>query len=314
MAKEEVDRKTYLGGHDISALLGVNPYRTPLQVYAEKKGLSDPFQQNEYTWLGLALEPAARSWYRELNENVPVTEEVFVRHSDLSYLAGHPDGIVGGNRNMLEIKVVVSRGSKAGWGEPGTDQIPRHYLVQVAYYLMLTGLPYCDVVAVFIGDSKSVYRVYRSTPLEDLIQNRAQIFWDKNILQNEPPPVMDGNAAEQSRIIDKIYPIAAETVVQATPGMAELGYEWMGLEKQIKALEERRETIKAVLKAGLREASSVEGPFGKIAYPSVPGMVQYAKVVDDLATFFNMPPELVNQVKERHRGRAFRKLTPYWRD
>jgi predicted phage-related endonuclease len=34
------DRRTYIGGTDIAAIMGVHPYATPLTVYEQKLGLA----------------------------------------------------------------------------------------------------------------------------------------------------------------------------------------------------------------------------------------------------------------------------------
>ena len=36
------NRKKYLGGSDVSCILGLNPYKTNVQLYREKKGIVEP--------------------------------------------------------------------------------------------------------------------------------------------------------------------------------------------------------------------------------------------------------------------------------
>ena len=54
MSAEE--RQRYIGGSDVAAIAGLSPYRTALDVYAEKKGLAAPFEGNEFTYWGKELE------------------------------------------------------------------------------------------------------------------------------------------------------------------------------------------------------------------------------------------------------------------
>lgn len=42
IAVGQLDRQTYLGGSDVAAVLGLSPYRTPLDVYLDKVDGSQP--------------------------------------------------------------------------------------------------------------------------------------------------------------------------------------------------------------------------------------------------------------------------------
>lgn len=61
-----LDRTQYIGSHDIAAImpdgdggfmLDVSPYSTPFTVWAHKRGIGKPFEENLSTKSGLALEP-----------------------------------------------------------------------------------------------------------------------------------------------------------------------------------------------------------------------------------------------------------------
>ena len=52
MATFHAERLTGLGGSDIGAILGLNPWRTPYQVFLEKTGQAEPFTGNLQTRFG----------------------------------------------------------------------------------------------------------------------------------------------------------------------------------------------------------------------------------------------------------------------
>lgn len=319
--EQEVDRSAYLGGPDMAAILGKHPYLSALQVYANKLGLSEPFTGNEFTWLGSALEPALRKWYREeiLEGEFESSGEIFLRHPEHAFLGGHPDDILlskGGElHHMLEIKVVVSRKVKATWGGmPFTDQIPAYHLIQVAYYLMLAELPYCDVVACFIGDSKMCYRVERSAALETLMVREAVRFWTEHVMLGCPPDVSALSVAAQAAALDQIYPHVLTVHAQATPEVEALARRWQEINAETKETATEKDQIQAAVKQFIGDGSGVEGTFGKIIWPEMPGAIRNSKVIETLAREYQIPVDEVKRVKEANRGRPFRKLTPYFSD
>jgi predicted phage-related endonuclease len=52
-----IDRTGYIGGSDIAAILGLSPYKTPLDVYLEKRGLWEDGAAGEAARWGTIMEP-----------------------------------------------------------------------------------------------------------------------------------------------------------------------------------------------------------------------------------------------------------------
>ena len=57
-------RRGGLGGSDSAAIVGVDPYRSALQVYAEKTDLIEPQEDNNILWWGRKLQPIVAQAYR----------------------------------------------------------------------------------------------------------------------------------------------------------------------------------------------------------------------------------------------------------
>ena len=53
------ERRTGLGGSDLGAILGLNLYKTPLDVFNEKTGRAEPFTGNIQTRFGKYAEEFA---------------------------------------------------------------------------------------------------------------------------------------------------------------------------------------------------------------------------------------------------------------
>lgn len=65
------ERWRYIGGSDISAIMGISPFKTRFQLLQEKARIVEPdFKGNEYTEYGNKLEPLIRDYVNEtLNRN-----------------------------------------------------------------------------------------------------------------------------------------------------------------------------------------------------------------------------------------------------
>lgn len=74
------------------------------------------------------------------------------------------------------------------WGEEGTNQIPRQYLVQGQWHMGAWSLPRCDYPIDAGGDIK----IYTSEHDEELwlcLLQIAERFWIDHVLTGKPPPV-----------------------------------------------------------------------------------------------------------------------------
>ncbi len=185
-------RRTGIGGSDAAAVLGLSPWRTPYDVYAEKIGEGDPQPENEAMRWGTLLEPVIRRRYAEII-GLAVHERPLIRSGHYEWLICHPDGIVDDGR-LLEIK--TARTSE-GYGEPGTDEVPQHYLLQVHHNLIATAAPRADL-AVLIGGSD--LRIYTIEPDPAIHANLIEIeaaFWA--CVQRRDPPWPASLADAQAR-------------------------------------------------------------------------------------------------------------------
>jgi len=197
---KKINRPHGIGGTDISAVLGLSPYKTPLQLWAEKVSDQGPPQRDAiHLRFGQHLEPFVACEYERvtgLYTSAPVgpvfhPEHGFMFASIDRLVTPEPvaDGTViscGDAERLLECKTSSAFG-RQDWGEAGTDQVPTHYLLQCAWYMAVTNCSRTDL-AVLIGNSElRIFDIRRDLRLEGLILEQAQRFWYDNVLANEPP-------------------------------------------------------------------------------------------------------------------------------
>ena len=162
-------RRKRLGATDISAIFGVNPYRTAYEVWLDKRDLLEDWKGNDATELGNRLEPAlldeAEHRWGPINRNVTVFAKDLPSASTL-------DGQLIETGEPIETKTagLLNEFAELGhWGEPGTDEIPDWYLVQCHTQILCTGASLCRMLALIAGRGMVEYEIRRDQQVCDAI-------------------------------------------------------------------------------------------------------------------------------------------------
>lgn len=182
-AEQLTERQSGLGGSDASAALGLSRWKTPLDLYYEKRGESAPIAESEPMRWGNLLEPLVRQEYAERTGRVVRLPTETLRHPTHPFLLAHPDGVTD-DRRLYEGKTARFGD---GWGEPGTDEIPQEYLIQVQHYLLVLDLPVADVAVLIGGSDFRLYEVPADAELHTMLLDAESEFWNR-VVTGEPPP------------------------------------------------------------------------------------------------------------------------------
>ncbi len=229
-------RRLGIGGSDAPAVVGVSSFRTPAQVYFEKRAPSAETledQAEQQTWGQILEEPIAQAYTKKTGRAVqaPGTFTVF-RDTDRPWMTATLDRIVP-DRGPLEIK-------NAGFYKAGDwkDEPPLEYTVQVQHQLAVTGAPVADLAVLLGGNRFKVFAVERNQAFIDRLIERERQFW-RQILEGRPPTI-DGSD-DTREMIEALYKTASGKRIVLPPGVM---VEW----------DEKRQAGKAAEKAA-REAS-----------------------------------------------------------
>lgn len=225
------ERKTYIGGSEISAIIGVNKYKTAVDVFLDKTTVSITEETNTAMRWGNLLEDAiAKAYAEDTGQFVSKCRNV-TRHEKYPFLAANIDRWVGGREYVLECKTASYRMAHE-WGEEGTDQVPESYLCQVAWYSAITGVPKVDIAVLIGGQDFRIYTYLKNQEFEDKLITIGKNFWLNNIEKNihpEPSNLHD---------ISSLYPrgngkeIKANTeIVSSLMELKAMSEEKTGLEK-----------------------------------------------------------------------------------
>ena len=196
-------RKKFIGGSDISCILGLNPWKTNVQLFREKKGLvlPDDLSDNSLVVYGIKAEEHIRALFQldHAELKVEYIPENSWRNSKFPFAACSLDGWLtdeNGRKGILEIKTAsITSGQQANkW----KGAIPDNYYCQVLFYLGVTEWQFVDLRAnlkyQFPNEPLKIitndYHIERSEVEEDIstIMQSASNFAE-SLEKNEQPPL-----------------------------------------------------------------------------------------------------------------------------
>jgi len=311
-------RKGGIGGTDISAILGLNPWRNAIDVYLAKLGLAHQ-PETQAMRLGNRLEPVIAEEYADLTGSQLVRGaeiaqlfpglanvwrgHTIIEHREHRFLIGTPDAIVPDAERGLEIKNAGFQSRE--WGRPGTDEIPRHYLLQCAWYMALTGMSHWDVAVLFSGNRMEIYTVRRNAELESALLKVGVEFWQRHILTHTPPPI-DASKSYAQYLARKFH-VGTEQVVVATPEAEHWAARLRDAQSRIAGYEQERQLALNHLMALAADNKGIQGVFGKATW--VRPRPQAATDWEALARSFNPTPEQIERFTTEKTRNAYLKVT-----
>ena len=203
-------RKRGIGGSDVSCLLGINKWKSEIELWLDKTNqTNEPPVENEAIEWGNIMEPVIRNHFAEITGKTVVELKAMLQHPEYPFMLADVDGITVDDDNnpaILEIKT-ASEYKRSDWDEG----VPAYYETQVQHYLCVTGVKKAYVAVLIGGNSFKIYEVDADEEIQSMLIAVEKNFWNK--VQNMIRPEMDGSDAAKD-LLDKLYHGGvAETIV-----------------------------------------------------------------------------------------------------
>lgn len=205
------DRKEWLearagriGGSDASAILGMNPYRTNIELWQIKTGqlIPEDISDKPYVKYGTEAEQHLRKLFeldfpeyemRYVENNMFINDDYPFAHASLDGWLTEKDT---GRTGVWECKTtnILQSMQKEKWNH----RIPDNYYIQLLHYLLVTGWDFAVLKAQlkyeFDGEvylQTKHYRIERSEVEEDIKQLEAaeRTFW-KQVQERKRPALI----------------------------------------------------------------------------------------------------------------------------
>lgn len=198
------ERKSGIGGSDAAAIIGLNPYKTNIQLWEEKTGLKEAVDISDkpYVQYGIAMEDNLRQNFAIKHPEFKVQHEenTIIKHPKYPFLFASLDGILinkeTGERGILEIKTseILRSMQKEKWKG---DNIPPNYYCQVLHYMNVTGCTFARLFAELTYDEN--YQVTKTYTIDindenvktdmEALQDAEIKFW-KYVEEGKTPPLV----------------------------------------------------------------------------------------------------------------------------
>jgi putative phage-type endonuclease len=247
--------RPFIGGSDAAAVLGLDPYRTPVHVWLEKTGQAEPNVESEAATWGKRLEPLLAQAVEEHGYvTMPAPAET-LRHHEHEFIVAHLDGYASTSAyepfdpmGVLELKTAGFR-SAAGWDD---EQIPLAYQVQGAHYLAVTGLPFVIFGCLIAGQRFVVRRMERDEEVIGLLVEREAAFWQ--LVQDGTPPPPDGSQAS-TELLKRLHPASTGEIVTLDHLGGDLHDRYRQAQAARKSAELAEQEIENTVKDAMKNAS-----------------------------------------------------------
>ena len=195
-------RRGGLGGSDIAAVLGISPWRSPLDVYLDKTGAAEPQPDSEPMYWGRKLEDVVAAEFAVRTSRRVQRVNTMLRDAERPWMLANIDralvalgararldaaGRLVGAAGILECKTVSAYAAQDWQGEDGSDALPVYYAAQGMWYLAVTGQDVCEFAALIGGQRFVVRRVERDADTIRGMVEQAEVFWRRHVLAVVPP-------------------------------------------------------------------------------------------------------------------------------
>ena len=291
-----VDRQKFIGGSDAAAVLGISPWRSPLDLYLDKiepRVESPEHMDNRTAKLrGKRLEPYICDMLTSEHGVQLVARNQRYIDSEHPFLACEVDAETADGENV-EIKTVHPFRAR-DWGDELTDSIPVHYTAQAMHGLMVTGRDACRF-AVLIGDELRLYRVERDVETIAAMRQREVEFWQQHVLARVAP------TATSSSDVLRLFERDLGTTIEATRELADAVVSLRALKLQAKDVAAAIDQIEERVKLHMQGAAALTYEGQVLAT----WKTQTARRLDQKA-LEAAHPDIVEKFKRATESRVFR--------
>lgn len=299
----EMDRETWLsirqsgiGSSDAAAAVGLNPYKSQLELWMEKTGrmntgqeseaLSSAEEDNGPLFWGTVLEPIVAEHYAKRTGHKVRRVNAVLQHKDYPWMLANLDREVAGSSEVqiLECKTAGINGAKL-WREG----VPEYVQLQVMHQLAVTGQAAADVAVLVGGNELRIFRLQRDEALiERLIALEAE-FW-RYVEDDTPPPADASDSAE--RALRSLYPDDDHQVMDLSdqPDLVDAFEQLQAVRSILDETKQQEAQLKHQLQQAMGTASEALFPDGRITWKKSSD----TRTVD-LTRLKQEQPELISQ-------------------
>lgn len=270
------ERKKGLGGSDMAAVLGMNEYKGPYAVWAEKRSEVIEDFDNESMRVGRDLEGYVAERFCEASGKKVRRVNAIITNDAYPHIQINIDREVVGEDAILECKTANAYGQKKF-----QDGIPDYYYVQCVTYMGVYEKSKCYLAVLVLGIGFKCYylttdkndtcpdfcekMIYVDDTEFEAIKYRAVAFWEY-VESGEEPPVDE--TAGTTEAIRKMYPSSKTGVEYDATSIRTNLKARKALKAQIDDLKKELDAQENIIKNFMKDAEKASCDGWSVSYKS----------------------------------------------
>lgn len=246
-------RREGIGGSDVSAILGLNKYKSAYGVWLEKTGRSSgEIEESPAMRWGKLHEPAMRKVFTE-DTGIAVRVTGLHRSKRWPHLQVTPDGLTA-DGGVFESKTANWRVYQEDWTE---DEAADHASLQVVHSMAVTGRIGAHVMALSEGFKHRFYHIKRDEAMVVELADFLEGWYETYVIGDKEPPLNHVSLGEVKdhlsiAVYDKMH-VGAEASQKLWGLLGQSEY----LKGQAKNYTQQAEAIEAQIRAMVGESGEV---------------------------------------------------------
>ena len=233
---------------EVSVIAGLNPYKTPYQLWAEKLGKYEPQPVGAAAVRGLLLESTVATFYEMETGKKLKRSNGIVRIKDIPWAMASLDRTIVGEDGLVEIKTSTS----PRWS---LHPVPPETVAQVQWAMFITGAPWVDVAVLLGGLVFRIERVVASVEMQTSLYRKAVEF--RSLIATQTPPPLQG---EDSDALASVTPWnGLEEWAQADAGIDRVAQLYAEKHYEAKLLDQELQNLAISLKEAIGEKAGITG-------------------------------------------------------
>lgn len=242
-----------IGGSDVSALAGINPFKSAHQLWLEKTGQIKPEEtDSDYAHFGMLLEPIVRKEFTERTGIKVRQKHMLLQSEEYPFMLADLDGVI--REPDGEMAVFEAKTASAYKQDVWEDGVPAPYILQVQHYMAVTGAKRTYIAALVGGNHFYHHVVERDEELIGKIIAMEKYFWETYVVGGMEP-VPDGSEAT-TEYFNRRFARSDGTTVHLPDEVLPVCAEYERLSEELKKLETAKAAAANQLKFYLKEAET----------------------------------------------------------
>lgn len=254
-------RRKGIGGSDAAIIVGLNPYKSLYELWADKQGFLPQQEDTEAMRAGRDLEQYVAQRFSEATGKKVERLPYMYSHNQYPYITANIDRRIVGENAALECKT-TNVFNKSGFED---GEVPANYLCQCYHYMNVMGYDKMYLAVLILGKGFFWYEIPKNEEQQTALLNAEISFWNEYMEGNSVPAVDGSDGAGQA--LATVYGADNGETINIMHIDKKLEY-YAKLCEDIDDLSEKKSKIKQEIQQELGEAAAGLGTDFKVTWKS----------------------------------------------